>query len=45
MSVGITLCDHVTLIVRDGKIADIQGGMSAAKLRGKIVMDKGVLKI
>jgi 2,5-dihydroxypyridine 5,6-dioxygenase len=33
MSVGITLYDHVTLIVRDGKIADIQGGMSAAKLR------------
>ena len=33
MSVGITLYDHVTLIVKDGKIADIQGGMSAAKLR------------
>ena len=33
MSVGITLYDHVTLIVRDGKITDIQGGMSAAKLR------------
>ena len=33
MGVGITLYDHVTLIVRDGKITDIQGGMSAAKLR------------
>ena len=33
MSVGITLYDQVTMIVRDGKMADIQGGMSAAKLR------------
>jgi leucyl aminopeptidase (aminopeptidase T) len=33
MSVGITLHDHVTLIVKDGKVVDIQGGALAAKLR------------
>ena len=33
MSVGITLYDHVTLIVKQGKIVDIQGGMAAMKLR------------
>ena len=33
MSVGITLYDHVTLIVKEGRVIDIQGGMAAAKLR------------
>jgi aminopeptidase len=33
MSVGITLYDHVTLIVTQGKVVDIQGGMAAMKLR------------
>ncbi|MDF1592126.1 MAG: aminopeptidase [Desulfobacterales bacterium] len=33
MSVGITLYGPVTLIVKDGRITDIQGGMAAAKLR------------
>jgi len=32
MSVGVTIYDHVTLIVKGGKVADIQGGMAAAKL-------------
>jgi len=33
MSVGITLYDPVTLIVKEGRVTDIQGGMAAAKLR------------
>ena len=33
MSVGVTIYDHVTLIVKGGKVADIQGGMAAVKLR------------
>jgi len=33
MSVGITLYDQVTLIVKQGKVMDIQGGMAASKLR------------
>jgi len=33
MSVGITLFDPVTLIVKEGKVVDIQGGMSARKFR------------
>lgn len=33
MSVGITLYDHVTLIVKEGKVIDIQGGIAAHKLR------------
>ena len=33
MSVGITLYDPVTIIVKEGKVADIQGGMAANKLR------------
>jgi leucyl aminopeptidase (aminopeptidase T) len=33
MSVGITLYDPVTLIVKQGRVTDIQGGMAAAKLR------------
>jgi len=32
MSVGVTLYDHVTLIVKEGKVVDIQGGMAASKL-------------
>src|SRR5512139_1439438 len=32
MSVGVTIYDHVTLIVKGGKVVDIQGGMAAAKL-------------
>jgi len=33
MSVGITLYDPVTLIVKEGKVVDIQGGMLARKFR------------
>jgi leucyl aminopeptidase (aminopeptidase T) len=33
MSVGITLYDPVTLIVKGGRVTDIQGGMAAARLR------------
>lgn len=33
MSVGITLYDPVTLIIKGGKVVDIQGGMAADKLR------------
>ena len=33
MSVGITLYDQVTLIVKQGKVVDIHGGMAASKLR------------
>lgn len=33
MSVGITLYDPVTLIVKEGKVVDIQGGMAARKFR------------
>jgi len=33
MSVGITLYDPVTLIVKEGRVVDIQGGMAANKLR------------
>jgi leucyl aminopeptidase (aminopeptidase T) len=33
MSIGVTLYDHVTLIVKEGKVVDIQGGMAANKLR------------
>ncbi len=33
MSVGITLYDHVTIIVKEGKVVDVQGGMAAGKLR------------
>src|SRR4030042_331860 len=33
MSVGVTLYDHVTLIVKQGSVVDIQGGMAANKLR------------
>jgi len=33
MSVGITLYDPVTLIIKEGKVVDIQGGMSALKFR------------
>ncbi len=33
MSVGITLYDPVTLIVKQGRVVDIQGGIPAAKLR------------
>jgi leucyl aminopeptidase (aminopeptidase T) len=33
MSVGITLYDPVALIVKEGKVVDIQGGMAANKLR------------
>jgi 2,5-dihydroxypyridine 5,6-dioxygenase len=32
MSVGVTIYDHVTLIVKGGKVVDVQGGMAAAKL-------------
>jgi leucyl aminopeptidase (aminopeptidase T) len=31
MSVGVTMYEPVTLIVKNGKIADIQGGMSAKR--------------
>jgi leucyl aminopeptidase (aminopeptidase T) len=33
MSVGITLYDHVTLTIKQGRVVDIQGGMAASKLR------------
>lgn len=33
MSVGITLYDPVTLIVKQGNVVDIQGGMAARKFR------------
>jgi leucyl aminopeptidase (aminopeptidase T) len=33
MSVGITLYDPVTLIIKEGKVVDIQGGMFARKFR------------
>jgi leucyl aminopeptidase (aminopeptidase T) len=33
MSVGITLYDPVTLIVKEGRVVDVQGGMAAMKLR------------
>jgi 2,5-dihydroxypyridine 5,6-dioxygenase len=33
MSVGITLYDPVTILVRGGKVSDIKGGMAANKLR------------
>jgi len=33
MSVGITLYDPVTLIIKEGKVVDIQGGMSARRFR------------
>lgn len=33
MSVGITLYDHLTLMVKGGKVVDIQGGMAAQRLR------------
>jgi len=33
MAVGITLYDPVTLIVKEGKVVDIQGGMQARKFR------------
>lgn len=33
MSVGITLYDPVTLIIKEGRVADVQGGMAASKLR------------
>lgn len=33
MSVGVTLYDPVTLIIKEGKVKDIQGGMAAKKLR------------
>ncbi|NQU15559.1 MAG: hypothetical protein HQ561_15505 [Desulfobacteraceae bacterium] len=33
MSVGITLYDPVTLIIKEGKVVDIQGEMSAHKFR------------
>jgi len=32
MSVGVTMYDPVTLIVKAGKVVDIQGGMAAKKL-------------
>ncbi|MDP1989603.1 MAG: aminopeptidase [Syntrophales bacterium] len=32
MSVGVTIYDHVTLIVKGGKVVDVRGGMAAAKL-------------
>ena len=31
MSVGVTLYDHVTLIVKNGEVVDVQGGMAASK--------------
>ncbi|MFC1798846.1 aminopeptidase [Thermodesulfobacteriota bacterium] len=34
MSVGITLFDPVTLIVKEGRVVEVQGGMAAMKLRG-----------
>jgi 2,5-dihydroxypyridine 5,6-dioxygenase len=33
MSVGVTLYDQVTLMVKQGRVVDIQGGMAAGKLR------------
>jgi leucyl aminopeptidase (aminopeptidase T) len=33
MSVGITVYDPVTLSIKEGKVVDIQGGMSALKFR------------
>lgn len=33
MSIGITMYDPVTLIVKEGKVIDIQGGMSARRFR------------
>jgi leucyl aminopeptidase (aminopeptidase T) len=33
MSVGITVYDPVTLRIKEGKVVDIQGGMSALKFR------------
>ena len=33
MSVGITLYDPVTLIIKEGKVVDIEGGMSAHRFR------------
>jgi len=33
MSVGITVYDPVTLSIKEGKVVDIQGGMSARKFR------------
>jgi 2,5-dihydroxypyridine 5,6-dioxygenase len=33
MSVGVTLHENVTVIVKDGKVVDIQGGALAAKFR------------
>jgi 2,5-dihydroxypyridine 5,6-dioxygenase len=33
MSVGITLYDPVTLMIKQGKVVDIQGGMAARKFR------------
>jgi leucyl aminopeptidase (aminopeptidase T) len=33
MSVGITLYDPVTLIVKEGRVVDVQGGMAGNKLR------------
>ena len=33
MSVGITLFDPVTLIVKEGRVVDFQGGMAALKFR------------
>lgn len=33
MSVGVTLYEPVTLIVKEGRVADIQGGLAALKLR------------
>ena len=33
MSVGITLYDPVTLIIKEGRVVDVQGGMPARKFR------------
>ncbi|MGC8811111.1 MAG: aminopeptidase [bacterium] len=33
MSVGVTLYDPVTLIIKEGKVIDFQGGMAAKKFR------------
>jgi leucyl aminopeptidase (aminopeptidase T) len=33
MSIGITMFDPVTLVIKEGKVTDIQGGMSARRFR------------
>jgi len=34
MSVGVTMYDPVTLIVKNGKVVDFQGGMAGPKVPG-----------